>query len=367
MIEQRLCQVREMMKRRGYDAVVLSNVPDLRWLTGVNRVFDTERAHTVFITEDRLFLHTDTRYFNAFQEKLGENSGWELDQDFISHPAWIIKRAQETHARVVALEDSLSLKSFQQIKRAAEDESLALAHPLMHDALAWMRAIKDADEIKALQDAQDIADEAFTYLCERFDVGRTEKEMQRELDNKMMELGAEGVSFETIMASGPNGANPHAHPTDRKICKGDLVTIDFGVRYNDYCSDMTRTIAVGEPSEAHRHVYSTVLEAHLAAFAAIKPGVSGKDVHAIAQDLIDNAGFKGAFGHGLGHGVGIEVHELPVLSRLADNLLAPGHVVTDEPGIYLPGDCGVRIEDTGVVTEDGFASFARSPKELLVL
>ena len=230
-----------------------------------------------------------------------------------------------------------------------------------------MRAVKDRDEIACIRRACAISCEAFEDLLSFARAGMTERQIQLHLDYKMMELGSEGLAFKTISASGVNGSLPHAVPSDRPVAKGEMLTLDFGARYRGYDADMTRTIAFGEPSAEMRRIYDTVLQAHLECEKMLAPGVECKNVDAHARDVIDAAGYHGRFGHSLGHGVGIDVHENPRLSAASVDILCAGHIVTVEPGVYVPGLGGVRIEDTCVVTETGYESLVPAPKELIIL
>ena len=230
-----------------------------------------------------------------------------------------------------------------------------------------MRAVKDEEEIACIRRACAISCEAFEDLLSFAKAGMTEKQIQLHLDYKMMELGSEGLAFDTISASGPNGSLPHAVPSDRPVARGEMLTLDFGARYRGYDADMTRTIAFGEPSAEMRRIYDTVLRAHTECKTMLAPGVECKSVDAHARDIIDGAGYRGRFGHSLGHGVGIDIHENPRLSAASEDILCPGHIVTVEPGVYLPGLGGVRIEDTCVITEPGYESLVPASRELIVL
>jgi Xaa-Pro aminopeptidase len=226
-----------------------------------------------------------------------------------------------------------------------------------------LRRVKDEAELAAIAAAAELADEIWRWSLERGFIGRSELDVAQAAEARMREQGAE-PSFPTIVAAGPNGALPHAEPGEREIGRGELVVFDMGAKLNGYCSDGTRTFATGDPGERAREVYETVREAQAAALAALKAGVRAEDVDKVARDLIGAAGHGERFGHGLGHGVGLEVHEEPRVSPRSDDLLAKGEVVTVEPGIYLPGELGVRIEDLVVVTEEGHRNLSGLPKEL---
>jgi Xaa-Pro aminopeptidase len=232
-----------------------------------------------------------------------------------------------------------------------------------HGAVEELRAVKDAAELEAIRRAAALADAVFEELpAERF-TGRSERELAWHVERRFHELGAERVSFGVVVASGPNGALPHAHPGDRRIAAGELVVVDAGCVVDGYCSDCTRTYATGVLSQELADAYAVCLAAQLEGLAAIRPGVTGGEADAAARDVIAAAGLGERFGHGLGHGVGLAVHEAPTLRPEAADVLRPGNVVTVEPGIYLPGVGGMRIEDLVVVTESGCERLTRTAKE----
>jgi Xaa-Pro aminopeptidase len=249
-------------------------------------------------------------------------------------------------------------------QRLASDGAKLVATEGLVDRI---RAIKDADEIAKLARASRIADRGFEALTAETFVGRSEREIAWRLRELLHAHGADELSFETIVASGVNGALPHAHPTDRIVERGTLVTIDWGVRIDGYCSDCTRTISTGSLPPELRRAYDVCLEAQKRACANIKAGLTGVEADALAREPITAAGFGDSFGHGLGHGVGLAVHEAPRLSTESTDTLEVGHIVTIEPGIYLTGLGGVRIEDLAVVREDGVELLTAFPKELIEL
>jgi Xaa-Pro aminopeptidase len=362
----RVTTLRELMGKRGYDAVIIRNNPDLRWLTGAQRTFDFEAAHTAFITADKLWLHTDSRYFGTFQKRLGEDSLWQLDEDLVDGPTWAAARVAETGAHIVAVEDTLDLAFFDAFEQACAKASLVCLMPHLHgDIAVRMRAAKDEEELRLMREAQRITDDAFRHIIEFMHAGQSELQVRVELENYMLTHGAEELSFATIIAAGPNGANPHAQPSDYVLKDGDMVVMDYGACFHDYHADMTRTVCVGSPNDKQRHVYDVVQKTNETCAAAIHAGVVGKDIHALAVHLISEAGYGDYFKHGLGHGVGLEIHERPRFSRTSEDVLMNGAVITDEPGIYLPGNFGVRVEDCGVVDEEGYHPFSKIGHELV--
>ena len=365
----RIARVRALMEERGYDAVVVRDEANLRWLTGAEGVFDFtgELPHAAFITADACFLHTDSRYYNSFVEHMPEGSPWELDMEAVAIPTWVAERARATRCRVVAVEDTMELAFYTALMRALEDASIAAALPQMHGDLRRMRAVKDEEELALMRRAQAITDAAFQHMLTFIQPGMTEKAIKLELENFMYESGADGLAFASIVASGPNAANPHAIPSDRVVQKGEFVLMDYGARYRDYNSDMTRTVCLGEPTEEMRKVYDTVLKAQLAGIAKAKAGVPGKEIHNTAAKVIEDAGYGAYFGHGFGHSVGIEIHESPNANGRDETPMPAGAAVSAEPGIYLPGKFGVRIEDVLIYTEEGNVNLTKSPKELIIL
>lgn len=363
----RVARLRELMADRGYDAVILRNNPDLRWLTGAERTFDDEVAHTAFITAEGQWLHTDSRYFNTFRERLGADTPWQIDEDMTSPAAWAAARAAQTRSHVVAVEDTCDLAFYDAFLHECNAASIACLIPRLHDDICDLRMIKDAEEVELMRHAQTITDAAFDHICGFIKPGLTEQQIRVELENFMFNNGADALSFGSIIAAGPNGANPHAQPGQYVVKKGDMIVMDYGAGYHDYHSDMTRTVCVGEPTDEQRHVYDVVREAHEACAAAAKPGCIGTDIMAIAEKVIGDAGYGDYFKHGLGHGVGIQIHENPNFNRRWNRSVPEGSVITIEPGIYLPGNFGVRLEDFGLMTADGFEPFTASTHELVCI
>ena len=366
--EGRVARVRELMEERGYDAVVIRDEANLRWLTGAEEVFDFtgELPHAGVITKDSCFLHTDSRYYNSFVEHLPATSPWNLDMDVIAIPKWVAERVRDGRCRTLAVEDTMELSFYTGLVRALEDASVVASIAQMHGDLRLMRAVKDAEEIELMHHAQAITDAAFRHMLTFIKPGLTEKQIKLELENFMFSQGADSLAFTSIVASGPNAANPHAIASDRVVERGDFVLMDYGAGYHDYKSDMTRTVCVGEPSAKQREIYDIVRRTHEECAKAAHAGVDGKDIHELSCKIIAEAGYGEYYGHGLGHGVGIDIHELPVFGR-SSNTVKEGAVITIEPGIYLPGEFGVRLEDYGLITKDGFEPFTRSPHELQII
>lgn len=306
---------------------------------------------------------TDFRYVEQAQRQA---PGWQVHSvdKSIKHIALAARLLQAVQAtRLYYEDDYVTVKDF----RAFEDSFAGITYSPLELAPEQLRAIKDAHELALIKTACGISCQAFDYILGQIRPGMTEKEIQLSLDFKMLSLGADGLAFNTIAASGPNGSLPHAVPGERKAQPGELITLDFGAKYRGYCADMTRTFALGEPGAELRHIYSTVLEAQLTCQEALAPGKDCRAIDQIAHDIIDREGYGQYFGHGLGHAVGIDIHEEPRLSQTASSTLEAGMVMTVEPGIYVPGLGGVRIENTCAITRTGAISLVTAPRELIIL
>lgn len=235
------------------------------------------------------------------------------------------------------------------------------------DIIEELRLVKDSHEIEMIKKAQEITDKTFEHVIKYIKPGVSERDLSAEMEYFMKKNGAEGVAFETIVASGKRSSLPHGRASERRLQYGDFITMDFGARFSWYCSDMTRTVFLGKPDNRQLKIYNTVLLAQKEALTSIKPGLFGKDVDKVARDIIKAEGFGDSFGHGLGHGVGIEIHEAPRLSPKGEMKLSPGMVITVEPGIYIEDYGGVRIEDMVVVTQTGCENLTKSDKALITL
>ena len=260
-------------------------------------------------------------------------------------------------------DDEVTCRAFEGLKKAMPQIHFAS----LKNAPETCRRVKDEKELSFIEEACDISCKAFEKLLPQLKPGMTEKQVQILLDFTMLEMGADGLAFDTIVASGENGSLPHAIPGQRKLQQGDMITFDFGAKKHGYCADMTRTVALGQPKAEMLRIYETVLHAQEECESALAPGKICKDIDSIARKIIDDAGYQGRFGHGLGHGVGIDIHENPRLSQACSDPLEVGHVVTVEPGVYIPGLGGVRIENTCAITENGARTLVHAQKALLIL
>ncbi|MFN8112353.1 MAG: aminopeptidase P family protein [Solirubrobacterales bacterium] len=325
------------------------SIADVTWLTGYGGTSGT----VVIGPGVRVFI-TDFRYTELAAEVVPESFR------IVDATADILKEVASHLTGKAGFEPAkTSVETHRKLLEAIGEVAELVA---TEDLLTDLRRVKDEAEIEAIAAAAALTDEVYAWIEEQGLSGRTEREVALAAEQQMRELGAEGPSFPAIVASGPNGALPHAVPGDRVIERGEYVTIDMGAIVDGYCSDCTRTLVEGDPDPAQKQVYDLVLASQLAALEAVRAGANGRAVDAISREPIAEAGYGERYGHGLGHGVGIDVHEPPRLSKRSDDTLLAGDVVTVEPGIYIPGEFGVRIEDLVVVTEDGYRNLSSRPK-----
>ncbi len=340
-----------LLDEPGLDALLVTELTNVRYLcgfTGTNGLCLVGKGLRAFLT--------DFRYVERAEQEVGE--GWErvtIEREMLPP---VFDRFSDGK---LGFEDAhVSVRQLSKVEEASPEEvELAPAGDLVEQ----LRRVKDDGEVEAIAAAAKLADEVYAWAIERGLAGRTERDVARAAEARIRELGAE-PSFPAIVAAGPTGAQPHAEPGEREIGKGELVVFDMGAQLDGYCSDCTRTFATGEPGEKAREVYELVKHAQAAALEAVRPGAPGVEVDAVAREMITEAGHGDDFGHGLGHGVGIEVHEGPTLSVKSEDTLEAGNVVTVEPGVYVPGEFGVRIEDLVVVTDEGTNCLSGRPKEL---
>ncbi len=356
MFTKRIVQLQE--KLTAGEALLVLSEPNRFYLTGFH-----SSAGSVLVTGDKAYFLIDFRYVekaksvvNSCEVLLSNRSEGELKELLERHG--IDRLYVET--RTFSLADKQAYTAALPGVEISEED-------VMDRLLEQLRAQKSEQELSLIRDAQKLTDETFTYILEHIEPGRREIEVMLDMEFYMRKLGSEGVSFDFIVVSGKNSSLPHGVPSDKRIEVGDFVTMDFGAVVNGYRSDMTRTVAVGCVSTEQRKVYDTVLAAQLAAIDAIKAGKVCKEIDKVARDLIYGAGYEGCFGHGLGHSVGIEIHENPNFNMRCETVLQPGTVMTVEPGIYLENKFGVRIEDMVYVTGEGCLNVTNSPKELIIL
>lgn len=365
MDRTRLARMRAHMERCGIERFYCTDLSNVQWLTAFDGVFDDEPAHAALIERDVAALHTDSRYADA-ASRAAEGTPWRIDASGGSHAAWALAAVRSSGGAALAIEDGMTLAAYRALERAAASGG-AVSFLETADFVRTLRAVKDEAEIAAMKRAQAVTDAAFEHIVGFMRVGMTERAVQLELEECMRRMGADDLAFSSIVASGANGAAPHSIPGGKRLEEGDMVVLDFGARVDGYCSDMTRTVCMGHVDKTARRVFDAVRTANETVEAMLRPGVTGAAAHARAEEVLADAGFAGMMGHGLGHGVGIDIHELPNLSPRNTAPLVPGNVVTVEPGVYRGGVLGCRLEDFGVITEDGFEVFTKSPHELVII
>lgn len=337
------------MNDAGVDALWVSHPANVRALTG----FTSPEDGKVLVTPDAATLYTDARYTVQAREES------RVPQHIARPPETFQHAANSLNGLKVGFEaDNLTVAGLEDLKTHWPDAELV---PL-RGVIQGLRQLKTPDEIGAIRAAQALADRVFNDVRPLIVAGARELDIALEIEMRLRKAGATNA-FDVIVASGPRGAMPHGHASERVIQDGELVTVDMGARLNGYNSDMTRTVAVGQPSDEMRRVYNAVLEAEEAAVKAVKPGVRAADLDRMARDILTRYGLGEAFAHSLGHGVGLEVHEGPGLRGTSEDVLQAGMVITIEPGAYLPDVGGVRIEDLLLVTEDGYEVLSHAPKE----
>jgi Xaa-Pro aminopeptidase len=341
-----------LVAERELELTLVTHLINVRYLTG----FGGTNGACVCGPEARLFF-TDFRYTERAE---AEVDGWEV---ITIEDDWLGGIAERLAGRTGFEDEHVSVRTLKKLEEKLPDGVEMVAAGGDGERL---RRVKDADELRAIAAAAELADDVWRWSLERGLSGRSERDVARAAEARIRELGGD-PSFPTIVAAGPNGALPHAEPGDREIGSGDLVVFDMGTMVDGYCSDGTRTFAVGEPGDRAREVYEVVRRAQAAALDAIEAGIGGEALDGVAREVIEAAGHGERFGHGLGHGVGLEVHEGPRVSRRSEDVLEANEVVTIEPGVYLPGELGVRIEDLVVVTDDGHDNLSGLPKELRIV
>jgi Xaa-Pro aminopeptidase len=359
----RLDRLRAAFEEHGIDALVVTTLANVRYLTGF-----AGSAGVLTVTRDNALLTTDGRYRTQSAEQV-EKSGAAPQVDIAIGPVAEQRKAAQTlladttgaPTRIGLEADAVSWSAQRTwADLLGEDRLVATSN-----AVEALREIKDAAEIARMERAAAIADAALFDTLPLMSQGVTEEHFALELDTAMRRHGAESTAFETIVAAGENSAKPHHHPGGRRIAPGDPVVVDFGATFEGYRSDMTRTFCVNEdPTGELARIFNVVQTSQAAGAQAVKPGISVKEVDDVCRQIIADAGWADRFEHGTGHGVGLDIHEAPTVSQLGTAILAPGFVVTVEPGVYVPGHGGVRVEDTLVVTDDGARALTRFTKDI---
>ena len=356
MNPQRIRRIRDMLREQKLDALLVTEPSNRRYISGF-----TGTSGLVVITPAAAWLLTDFRYV----EQAGEQAPFF---EVVEHQGEAVHTLKEllNKAGVRQLgfdQNHLVYGEYQRLQEALNPIRLV-------PTAEWverLRYVKDPEEIRLIRKAVAIADQAFEHVLNILRPGIRECDVAAEIEYKMRRLGASGPAFDTIVASGPRSALPHGVASERVLQAGDMITLDFGARYQGYCSDLTRTVALGRVDDKLREIYRIVLEAQLKGLAEIRPGMTGREADAVVRSYISERGYGEAFGHGTGHAIGLDIHEAPSLSRRSESTLEKGMVLTVEPGIYLPGLGGVRIEDDVLLTETGLEVLTGAPKEFLVI
>lgn len=343
----------------GLDGVLLTEEYNRFYASGFA---STGTDGVALVTQKGNFYFTDSRYIEAAETAV-ENAAIGMVERGKGYIAWINESLALSGVKRLGFEDETMTVAEHRLYSEKLEADLVPASALMHR----LRGQKDTGELERMEQAQRISEQALAQILTELRPGVTEKEVAARLQYLMLHFGAEKMSFDPIVASGPNGSMPHAVPTDRALRSGEFVTMDFGCVYRGYCSDMTRTVCVGRPTEEMELVYDTVLRAQLAGIAAARPGATGAEIDGAARKVIGQAGYGEYFGHAFGHGVGVEIHEIPNATPGNGDPLPAGSVISAEPGIYLPGRFGVRIEDVIVLEGDGCRDITRADKALLCL
>ncbi len=349
----RLEKLRDELAPRDLDAFLITDNSNVRYLSGF-----TGSYAVVLATSDTAFLLTDFRYAEQVAEECPDLSLELVADCWIPAACGLIERLD---LRRIGFEGgSLNYHDWNELQSGLPSREMISTD----DPVGCLRMAKDESELAAIREAVRITDLAFEHVCRVLQPGVTERAVALELDYFMRKNEADREAFDSIVASGPRSALPHGKPTKRRISEGELIVLDFGARWQGYHADITRTVLMGKPDSRQAEIYNVVLAAQSEAISAIRPGVAGRDVDAVARDFIAAKGFGEYFGHNLGHGLGLSVHDAKILARQSDIVLESGIVVTVEPGIYIPGWGGIRIEDDVLVTESGAEVLTRSPKVL---
>ena len=352
-------EIAAALESRGLDGMLLTCEANRFYASGFHAA---GTDGTALITPKETFYLTDSRYTEAAARVIQGATLLEVSRE--RNERMLLKEAVEKHhIKKLGFEDAyMTVRDYQDYQAALPCQLVPAT-----DLLMALRRVKSREELDTMIAAQRIAEKALEQIVTEIRPGVSEKEIAARLQYLMLHFGAEDMSFDPIVVSGPNGSLPHGVPSEKQIERGEFVTMDFGCIYHGYCSDMTRTVAVGTPSDEMVQVYHTVLAAQKAGIAAARAGVSGKAIDGAARKVIVDAGYGAYFGHSFGHGVGVEIHEAPNATPGNEQPMPVGAVISAEPGIYLPGRLGVRIEDVLYLTENGCINLTKAPKELLIL
>lgn len=358
-IAARLAGIRRKLKDDGAPAAVISLTSNLRYVTGFEGVIDRGINAACLITEDDAIFYTDSRYVEA-AAAAAQGGPWEVRLQRENLYVELCEDLHEKGLNSLLIESGVPYGRFKFVS-----EQFRGAVRTVDRLVESFRQIKEPEEIERIAAAAAIADRGFDHILGYLKPGLTEADVALELEFAMRKAGSEEMPFALIVASGPNGARPHAIPGAREIAAGDLVVLDFGARVGGYCSDMTRTVGIGEVSKEQRRLYEAVLEANEAGLAAVRSGIPCVEIDLAAREVLDRHGLGQAFTHGVGHGVGLDIHEMPTVGPRSTESVRENSVITIEPGVYVEGTAGVRIEDLVVVESPGHRRLTNAPKELI--
>lgn len=351
----RVSNVQNKLIDRKLDAVLITSPYNLRYVSNF-----TGTTGLSVITQDKAFFVTDFRYM---EQAADQAKGFEIVQNFGPILEEVAKIIDQEQLKNIGFEaDHVTYTEFQQMKDLFAAELVPVT-----GLIEELRLVKDEEEVEIIRQAIRITEDAYRHILDFVEPGMKEVTISNELERFMKDQGATSVSFDTIVASGKRSAMPHGVASDKEVAVGDMITIDFGCYYKGYVSDMTRTFALGDPGEELKEIYQIVLDANLKAIEAIKPGLTGAEIDKVARDYIKDHGYGDEFGHSTGHGIGLEIHEGPSVSAKNDEPLVPGNIITVEPGIYVAGLGGVRIEDDILVTEEGHENLMNLEKDFISL
>jgi Xaa-Pro aminopeptidase len=354
-IKNRITKLRQMLDEKSIDAFLISQPENRYYLSGFSG-----SAGYLFITQKHLVLATDFRYVEQVKIQAPDYTLFQISG---SLSKWFPEIIDGLMIKKLGFESAdITYDRYQNFSSIIDKTGMELQLLPFSDTVETIRTVKDAGEIACIEQAVKISDTAFKYITEIIHAGMTELELAWELEKFMREAGSESMPFEIIAGSGPNAALPHAHPSERILQEGEPVVIDFGAKVAGYCSDVTRTLCVGKPDATFDKIYNIVLDAQMAAISKIKDGTTGAQADGFARSIIEAAGYGETFGHSLGHGVGLAEHEKPSLNRISEEILTENMAFTVEPGIYIPGWGGVRIEDTVIIKNGKISVLSQSTK-----
>jgi len=355
-MKEHLEKFRERILKEKVSGFLITNLRNIYYLVGFSG-----SSGLLLVRPDDAFFFTDFRYQEQVKREISDCKIKIVKDELLKGLAK--SKEIKKRDRIGFESRNLSVSQYSSLKEFFPQ----VRWKPFEDSVETLRKAKDEEEIAKIKKAAAIGDTVFQSILSLLKPGISEQDIASEIDYRLKKAGASGSPFETIVASGSQGALPHASPTNRKLRQKDFIVIDLGAIYRGYCSDMTRTVILGRPSQKHKQIYHLVLKAQERALKFMRPGMKCAKVDELARSVIREAGFGREFGHGLGHGVGLEIHEAPSLSRKSKDTLEPGMVVTVEPGVYISGWGGVRIEDTILITKEGIQTLTKTPKEMIVV